>query len=79
MLNNNPFSILAETVSPLAMQYFIVAMILFSLGSGSVKGFAITLTIGLLASMLTSIYFTRAIIDMIYNKRSDVKSLSIGI
>jgi preprotein translocase subunit SecD len=57
----------------------IVAMILFSLGSGSVKGFAITLTIGLLASMLTSIYFTRAIIDMIYNKRSDVKSLSIGI
>ena len=25
MLNNNPFSILAETVSPLAMQYFIIA------------------------------------------------------
>ena len=28
MLNNNPFSILAETVSPLAMQYFIIAMVL---------------------------------------------------
>ena len=28
MLNNNPFSILAETVSPLAMQSFIIAMIL---------------------------------------------------
>ena len=27
MLNNNPFSLLAETVSPLAMQYFIIAMI----------------------------------------------------
>lgn len=57
----------------------IVAMILFSLGSGSVKGFAITLTIGLLASMLTSIYFTRAIIDVIYNRNKDVKSISIGI
>ncbi len=57
----------------------IVAMILFSLGSGSVKGFAITLTIGLLASMLTSIYFTRAIIDVIYNRNRDVKSISIGI
>ena len=57
----------------------IVAMILFSLGSGSVKGFAITLTIGLMASMLTSIYFTRAIIDMIYTRRSNVKQISIGI
>ena len=28
MLSNNPFSILAESVPPLAMQYFIVAMIL---------------------------------------------------
>ena len=28
MLNNNPFSLLAETVSPLAMQYFIIAMVL---------------------------------------------------
>ena len=28
MLSNNPFSILAETVSPLAMQYFIIAMVL---------------------------------------------------
>ena len=57
----------------------IVAMILFSLGSGSVKGFAITLTIGLIASMLTSIYFTRAIIELIYKNRSNVTKLSIGI
>ena len=57
----------------------IVAMILFSLGSGSVKGFAITLTIGILASMLTAIYITRAIIQLIYNDKRTVKRLSIGI
>ena len=28
MLNNNPFSLLAESVSPIAMQYFIIAMAL---------------------------------------------------
>ena len=41
----------------------IVAMILFGLGSGSIKGFAITLILGLLSSMLTSIYMSRALID----------------
>ena len=56
----------------------IVAMVLFGLGSGSVKGFAITLTIGLMASMFTSIYFTRTIIDLIYRPGKDNK-LSIGI
>jgi preprotein translocase subunit SecD len=57
----------------------IVAMILFGLGSGSVKGFAITLIIGLLASMITSIFFTRAIIQLIYRDPQKVKHLSIGI
>jgi preprotein translocase subunit SecD len=57
----------------------IVAMILFSLGSGSVKGFAITLSIGLLASMVTAIYFTRAIIDWRYTSQPQLTSLPIGI
>jgi preprotein translocase subunit SecD len=56
----------------------IVALILFSLGSGSVKGFAVTLTIGLLASMLTSITFTRTLVDLIYTNPK-TKKLSIGI
>lgn len=56
----------------------IVALILFSLGSGSVKGFAVTLTIGILASMLTSIFFTRAIISLIYGHKQPQK-LSIGV
>lgn len=57
----------------------IVAVVLFSLGSGSVKGFAITLIIGLLASMITSIFFTRAVINLIYSGKGKIpKKLSIG-
>ncbi|HJN38189.1 MAG TPA: protein translocase subunit SecD [Gammaproteobacteria bacterium] len=56
----------------------IVALILFGLGSGTVKGFAITLTIGLMASMFTAIFFTRAIIGMFYTYGKHHK-ISIGI
>ena len=56
----------------------IVAVILFSLGTGPVKGFAITLAIGLVTSMITAIFFTRALVNLIYGGRS-VKHLSIGI
>ncbi|MBN2689094.1 MAG: protein translocase subunit SecD [Gammaproteobacteria bacterium] len=56
----------------------IVALVLFALGSGSVKGFAVTLIVGLLTSMVTSIVYTRAVVNWIYGNRS-VKSLSIGI
>lgn len=56
----------------------IVAIILFGIGSGPVKNFAITLTIGLLTSMVSSIFFTRAVINAVYGDRP-VKRLSIGI
>lgn len=56
----------------------IVAVILFALGTGSVQGFAITLIIGLLTSMVTAIFFTRAIINLIYGKKR-VATLSIGM
>lgn len=56
----------------------IVAIILFALGTGSVQGFAITLIIGLLTSMVTAIFFTRAAINLIYGKKR-AATLSIGI
>ncbi len=56
----------------------IVATILFALGGGVVKGFAITLIIGILTSMVTAIFFTRALVNLIYGGRN-VKRLSIGI
>jgi len=56
----------------------IVALILFALGTGSVQGFAVTLIIGILTSMVTAIFFTRAAINLIYGRRR-VERLSIGI
>ena len=56
----------------------IVMMILFSMGSGMVKGIAITVTIGLITSMFTAITGTRAIVNLIYGGRP-VKRISIGI
>lgn len=57
----------------------IVMMILFSLGSGVIKGLAITVTIGLLTSMFTAITGTRAIVNLLYGSRPGVKHISIGI
>lgn len=56
----------------------IVAIILFAIGTGPVRGFAVTLSLGLLTSMLTGITFTRAIVNWYYGGRT-VKKLSIGI
>lgn len=56
----------------------IVAMVLFGIGTDAVKGFAVTLTIGLLTSMFSAIMITRALINAIYGGRS-VKKLAIGM
>ncbi len=56
----------------------IVMIVLFAVGSGPVQGFAITTTIGILSSMVTAIFFTRAVVNLTYGKRN-VKRLSIGI
>ncbi len=57
---------------------FIVAVVLFSIGTGPIRGFAITLSLGLLTSMLTGVTYTRAMVNWIYGGRA-VKKLSIGI
>jgi preprotein translocase subunit SecD len=56
----------------------IVMMILFSLGSGMIKGIAITVTIGLLTSMFTAMTGTRALVNLLYGGRP-LKRISIGI
>ena len=56
----------------------IVTIVLFSLGSGAVKSFAITVTIGLITSMFTAITGTRAVVNLLYGGRG-VKKISIGI
>ncbi|QIB66933.1 protein translocase subunit SecD [Kineobactrum salinum] len=55
----------------------IVAVILYAVGTGPVKGFAVTLSVGIVTSMFTAIIGTRALINLIYGGRR-IKSLSIG-
>ncbi|WP_297923279.1 protein translocase subunit SecD [uncultured Agitococcus sp.] len=54
----------------------IVAFILFAVGTGPVKGFAVTLSIGIICSMFTAITVTRAVVQLIYGNRR-VTKLSI--
>ena len=56
----------------------LVAIILFSIGSGPIKGFAITLAIGILSSLFTAIIVTRALVQLAYGNRKSVDKLSIG-
>jgi preprotein translocase subunit SecD len=52
------------------------ALVLFQFGTGPVKGFAVTLTIGILAGMFTAIIVTRLIFDYLLNQRR-IKTFSI--
>jgi len=54
----------------------IVALILFAVGTGPVKGFAVTLSIGIITSMFTSVVGSRTIVNAIWGGKS-LKKLSI--
>ncbi len=47
----------------------IAALVLFSFGTGPIKGFAVTLSLGIISSMFTAITVSRAIINLIYGGR----------
>ncbi|MEL0028503.1 MAG: protein translocase subunit SecD, partial [Perlucidibaca sp.] len=55
----------------------VVAIILFAIGTGPIKGFAVTLFIGILASLFTAITVTRGVVQLIYGGRRRVTRLSI--
>lgn len=55
----------------------LVAVILFAMGSGPVKGFAVTLCIGILTSMFSGLMVSRSIVNLVYGGRR-VETLSIG-
>jgi preprotein translocase subunit SecD len=48
---------------------FITAVILFAMGSGPVRGFAITLGLGILTSVFTALFVTRLLIVMWFERR----------
>ncbi|SVA06750.1 uncharacterized protein METZ01_LOCUS59604 [marine metagenome] len=54
------------TIADANITTLIAALVLFSFGTGAVKGFAVTLSIGIITSMFTAIIVSRAIINLIY-------------
>jgi preprotein translocase subunit SecD len=54
----------------------LAAVILFAVGTGPVKGFAITLSLGIITSMFTAIMLTRAVVNAVYGGRN-IKKISI--
>ncbi|GAA6168472.1 protein translocase subunit SecD [Sessilibacter corallicola] len=66
---NSGFERAFTTILDANITTLIVAIILFGIGSGPVKGFAVTLSIGILTSMFSAIMVTRAIVNMIYGGR----------
>ncbi|MCB1696634.1 MAG: protein translocase subunit SecD [Halioglobus sp.] len=65
------------TIMDANLTTLIIAIILYAVGTGPIKGFAVTLSIGIVTSMFTAIMGTRSIINLIYGGRR-VKKLSIG-
>lgn len=55
----------------------LVAVILFAMGSGPVKGFAVTLCLGILTSMFSGLMVSRSIVNFVYGGRK-IEKLSIG-
>ncbi|HEB81788.1 MAG TPA: protein translocase subunit SecD [Gammaproteobacteria bacterium] len=65
-----------STITDANVTTLLAAIVLFTLGTGPVKGFAVTLSIGILTSMFTAIVGTRAIVNLLYGGR-EIKKLSI--
>lgn len=58
-----------STIADANITTLIAAIILFGFGTGPIKGFAVTLSIGILTSMLTAIIGTRALANVVYGNR----------
>ncbi|MER2491101.1 protein translocase subunit SecD [Catenovulum sediminis] len=65
-----------STIADANITTFIAAVILFAVGTGPIKGFAVTLAIGIVTSMFTAIVVTRAVINASVGGRK-IKKLSI--
>lgn len=63
-----------STIIDANLTTLIIALVLYFIGSGPVRGFALTLGIGILASMFTGIFVTRAVFDLLISK-GGLKSL----
>jgi len=65
-----------STIADANVTTLLAAIVLFTFGTGPIKGFAVTLSIGILCSMFTAILVTRALINLYYG-RKQAPSLAI--
>lgn len=61
------------TIADANITTLIAALVLFVFGTGPIKGFSVTLSIGVLCSMFTAIMGTRALVNLFYGNRTGVK------
>jgi len=67
-----------DTILDSNVTTFIVGLMLFSFGSGPIKGFAVVHMLGILTSMFSAVVVSRAIVNLIYGYRRKVSKLAIG-
>jgi preprotein translocase subunit SecD len=75
----NGFSRAFGTIIDTHMTTIISALFLFQFGTGPIKGFAVTLLIGLFASVFTAFFVSRVIFDIVYKPQDRPTEMSIGI
>ena len=73
----NGFSKAWSTIIDTHATIIISALFLFQFGTGPVKGFAVTLTIGLIISMFTAVFVSHTIFELEYGRRPHIDTISI--
>jgi preprotein translocase subunit SecD len=66
-----------RTIIDTHLTVMVTAAILYNFGTGAVKGFAVSLFVGLAASLFTAYFFTRLLFDVVYMGRRKVQTVSI--
>jgi preprotein translocase subunit SecD len=66
-----------RTIIDTHLTVMVTAAILYNFGTGPVKGFAVSLFVGLAASLFTAYFFTRLLFDLVYMGRRKVETVSI--
>ncbi len=66
-----------STITDANITTLIAAVVLFTFGTGPIKGFAVVLSLGILTSLFSALMGTRAQVALVYSGKTKVKSLSI--
>jgi len=66
-----------STIADANVTTLIAAIVLFMFGTGPIKGFAVTLSLGIVTSMFTAIMLTRSVVNLVYGRQKRVKQLAI--